>query len=313
MLLKDHSKLDKTSCVYKLEHPKCSSYYIGRTNNLKRRASEHYRKLVANTHANPRMQNVHNKYGDGWEISILFIGNVEECTNKEQELLDLTDLKDSLNCHLSSVGGSVGTFPSKEKVFALLDWAVTNSKTRSEALCQFKCSGDALKKYQPEWESLNGKLDLPLRASGEKSGAFKHGMSRELRRKRTAEELTALNEVRRERMTGNNNPMFGKTHTTEAREVQSASAKEQARRRREANVQVSDSTRLKISTALKEKPKSDGARRAMAMSQLGKLYSTPFGVFHTSKECEDASGVKAATVMWRCKNNYLGEWGYITP
>jgi group I intron endonuclease len=55
---------------------------------------------------------------------------------------------------------------SKARVFAGLSWAVENQKTRSEAMVKFKFSWDGLKKYQPEWEILNGPLCLPKRASG---------------------------------------------------------------------------------------------------------------------------------------------------
>ena len=66
----------------------------------------------------------------------------------------------------------------------------------------------------------------------------------------------------------------------------------------------------KTGDALRGKPKTITHRRNHAFSQLGKLYSTPFGVFYTAGECEQASGVKAGTIMWRCKNNYLGQWSY---
>ena len=309
-LLKDYKVIERVSCVYKITHTSSTNFYIGRTNDLRRRAKEHHAKLSCNKHNNPRMQNLHNKYGDSWCIGVEFIGSVDECVAKEQELLDATDLTHSLNCHLSSVGGSVGTTPSKEKVIALLDWAVANSKTRDEALRQFNCSWDALKKYQPEWEAINGRLTLPLRASGERSGNFKHGRTKELRRKRTAEELAELNEKRKEKMAGSNNPMFGKTHTIEARAIQSKAAKEKALRNKEEGFEVSAEARAKISAALKGKAKPDGDGHRKAAKQLGKLYNTPFGIFNTSKECEQASGIKAATIMWRCKNTYLNEWGY---
>lgn len=258
------------------------------------------------------MQNLHNKHGDAWDIAVIYEGSVEECTIKEQELLDNTDLKRSLNCHLSSVGGSVGTEPSKEKVFALLDWAVENQQTREKALTQFHCSWDALRKYQPKWEELNGKLELPLRASGENSGNYKHGMSKEKRRKRTEEELEALREQRREAMIGENNHMFGNTHTDSVKTRLSDIAKAQwDRQKRDGYVKPPEATK-KTADALRGVPKTAAHTRAMAMSQLGKLYDTPFGVFYTSKECEEATGVKAATVMWRCKNNYLGTWTYIS-
>lgn len=57
---------------------------------------------------------------------------------------------------------------SKERVFNGLDWAVANNKTRSQAMEEFKFSWDGLKKYQPEWESINGLLNLPKRASGKR-------------------------------------------------------------------------------------------------------------------------------------------------
>lgn len=67
---------------------------------------------------------------------------------------------------------------------------------------------------------------------------------------------------------------------------------------------------IKTGDALRGKPKSVTHRRNHAMSQLGKIYVTPAGLFYTSSECEEATGVKAATVMWRCKKNYQGVWGY---
>ena len=67
----------------------------------------------------------------------------------------------------------------------------------------------------------------------------------------------------------------------------------------------------KISAGLKGKQKSKEHLKAIAFSRLGKKYLTPAGVFFTSKECEQATGVKRATVMWRCKNNYQGQWSYL--
>ena len=66
----------------------------------------------------------------------------------------------------------------------------------------------------------------------------------------------------------------------------------------------------KISAALQGKPKTLSHTKALAATKLGKKYVTPKGVFDTSAECEYATGVKRATVMWRCKHNYLGQWSY---
>lgn len=66
----------------------------------------------------------------------------------------------------------------------------------------------------------------------------------------------------------------------------------------------------KIGNSLRGKPKSAEHAKAIAVSHLGKRYKTPAGIFDTSGECETATGVKRATVMWRCKNNFKGQWAY---
>lgn len=66
----------------------------------------------------------------------------------------------------------------------------------------------------------------------------------------------------------------------------------------------------KISSALTGKKKSVKHTQALAAARLGKKYDTPFGVFITSADCEKASGIKRATIMWRCKNNFNNEWSY---
>lgn len=66
----------------------------------------------------------------------------------------------------------------------------------------------------------------------------------------------------------------------------------------------------KIGSALRGKRKSEAHAKALAAARLGKRYSTPSGVFDTSAECEAATGVNRATVMWRCKNNFHGQWAY---
>lgn len=66
----------------------------------------------------------------------------------------------------------------------------------------------------------------------------------------------------------------------------------------------------KIGDALRGKPKSSDHTKALAAARLGRRYKTPVGIFDTSGECEAATGVKRATVMWRCKNNFQGQWAY---
>lgn len=121
---------------------------------------------------------------------------------------------------------------ARARVFAALDWAVANNETRDAALKMFSCSWGGLKKYQPEWEAINGPLSLPKRASGERNGLFKHGRSKDQKRKKAPDELKEINRKRSEQMSGRNNPMFGRKHTDEAKAIQSAAAKRQAMKKK---------------------------------------------------------------------------------
>jgi group I intron endonuclease len=59
---------------------------------------------------------------------------------------------------------------AKVNLFNALDWAVTNTATRNQALKKFNSSWGSLKKFQSEWETINGPLNLPKHAFGEKNG-----------------------------------------------------------------------------------------------------------------------------------------------
>lgn len=62
---------------------------------------------------------------------------------------------------------------ARQNIFAALDWAVANNATRADAIKKFGSSWGSLKKFLPEWEEMNGKLGLPLRASGPRNGNYK--------------------------------------------------------------------------------------------------------------------------------------------
>lgn len=300
-------------------HPSSGREYIGRTINLRDRMRKHWQELISNKHKNPKIARTFQKYGPGFSVIPLVIASPEYCDELEGKLLAAIDLKESLNCHRSNVGGWRGqewsaesrkklsdarkgkpisaeamaravetrkTSPAwkahqakmigpemiakaveaaskpdvraravatrkanghkpfsdesrqkkkddaKARLFLALDWAVANSASRGEALTKFNCSWGSLKLYQPEWELINGALSLPKRASGEKSGMFKHGLSAETRRKRTPDELAKKHADQAFRMKGENNPMFGRKHTDAARAIQAQAALKQAEARR---------------------------------------------------------------------------------
>lgn len=109
---------------------------------------------------------------------------------------------------------------AKVRLFAALNWAVATNSTRGAALTEFKCSWDSLKKYQTEWEAENGPLILSKRAA------------KEMKVKKTLEQLKEALVKRAEDMKGEKNPMFGRTHTDEARLLISKAATQQAAARK---------------------------------------------------------------------------------
>lgn len=330
------------SCIYSIKNTKTGKLYLGRTVNSKARFSSHLCAMRRGSHANICLQNSFNLHGESaFVFDVMWEESPDNLEELEGFILDELFTSGKLyNISKSAKGGdgrasdkdvrakAVATRAAnghkpfsdetrqmqrdgaKARVFEALDWAVANSETRDAALKMFSCSWGGLKKYQPEWEAINGTLMLPKRASGDKSGMFKHGLSKEIRRKRTPEEIIERRRKQSDQMSGENNPMHGRKHTDAARKIQSESAKKNAELRRESGYIVSEETGRKISNALKDRPKSLDHRRNMAASRLGKRYSTPAGIFATSRECEEATGVKAATIMWRCKNNYQQQWTY---
>ena len=67
---------------------------------------------------------------------------------------------------------------ARQNLFAALNWAVANNATRDQCLSRFGSSWGSLKKFQSEWESINGPLTLPKRATGERNGKAKWSKAR---------------------------------------------------------------------------------------------------------------------------------------
>jgi group I intron endonuclease len=76
--------------IYKIVNMATGQCYVGQSQNIKKRISEHFRLLRANKHTNQHLQNSYNKYGHKE-----FYGSVEvECSSLEE--LDKLE-----NCFLS--------------------------------------------------------------------------------------------------------------------------------------------------------------------------------------------------------------------
>ena len=52
------------ACIYKIIFEQSPRFYIGSTNNLYRRKSQHLYLLRRNSHSNPKLQNAFNCYGE---------------------------------------------------------------------------------------------------------------------------------------------------------------------------------------------------------------------------------------------------------
>lgn len=68
---------------------------------------------------------------------------------------------------------------ARQNLFAALNWAVENNATRGEAIKKFGSSWGSLKKFQSEWESEHGLLNIPKRAIGVRNGKVKLAQSKQ--------------------------------------------------------------------------------------------------------------------------------------
>jgi group I intron endonuclease len=55
---------EKIMGIYKIVNTVNGKAYVGQSQNIKKRITEHFRLLRANKHSNPRLQNAFNKYGE---------------------------------------------------------------------------------------------------------------------------------------------------------------------------------------------------------------------------------------------------------
>ena len=252
--LASYKELERVGAVYEIRHSSSSKPYIGRTIDLKDRMRKHHQELMKGKHKNPEMQNIQNKYGDEWSFDVIEYCNEEDGIELEDFILSEIVLKDYLNCHRNSNGGSRGQVwteeqranhsiimknkaplteeqrqkhrvalqnsdavknhlrsiqneamlkakspevrvravearrlssdgkffsdetrqlqvdKARDKALEMITWISENKRTRGEGIREFGSSWGSLKKWLPIWEQTNGKLDLPLKASGEKNG-----------------------------------------------------------------------------------------------------------------------------------------------
>jgi len=60
--------------IYKIVNKKSGLCYVGQSQRVKKRVSEHFRQLRSNKHPNPKLQNAFNKHGEDsfdWKIEVI--------------------------------------------------------------------------------------------------------------------------------------------------------------------------------------------------------------------------------------------------
>jgi len=78
--------------IYKITNTTTGGFYIGQSNNLKRRGQHHFNELQRGVHYSTHMQNAFNRYGkDCFIFTIILYCEPEELTYYEQSLVDLYD------------------------------------------------------------------------------------------------------------------------------------------------------------------------------------------------------------------------------
>lgn len=102
-----------TNCgIYKITNVVNGKFYIGSSNNLKKRKREHFWSLDKGNHVNAHLQRAYDKYGkDSFEFDVLeFLNNDENLLEIEQFYIDTTDccnLSVGYNINEYAVGGGL--------------------------------------------------------------------------------------------------------------------------------------------------------------------------------------------------------------
>lgn len=92
---------DTTEGIYKIVNSVNGKYYVGSTNNFKKRWICHRYLLKANRHHNTKLQNAWNKYGENSFNFIIVESNFDSLLSLEQTYLDIAKLNSVICYNLS--------------------------------------------------------------------------------------------------------------------------------------------------------------------------------------------------------------------
>lgn len=226
----------KNSGIYKIINKNNGKYYVGRSSNIEKRLKEHLYNLINNNHHNDNLQTDWNKYGkDDFEFVVVEYveDNISLLKEYEQKYLDIIK-NERLNCLNNSYNllenSEFGGPMPKESRIKIINanhnriWKDESRKKLSELNM-----GKNNKMYGTIGPNRGKKLSetTKLKMSKSKIGTklsdeTKQKLSKINRGKKLSNE-TILK--LKEKLSGKNNPMYGKKHTKETRKKLSELAK----------------------------------------------------------------------------------------
>lgn len=226
----------KNSGIYKIIHKDSGKYYVGRSVNIQKRFKEHLYNLINNNHHNDNLQNAWNKYGKNafeFVISEYLENNVSLLKEYEQKYLDiiknerLNGINNSYNYAENSEFGGPMDEQSRIKISNANRNRVWKEESRKKLSILNK--GKNNKMYGTIGPNRGKKLSdvTRLKMSKSKIGTKLSNETREkLSKINTGKKLKldTLNKLK-EKLSGKNNPMYGKKHNDETRKKMSESAK----------------------------------------------------------------------------------------
>lgn len=153
----------------------CPYQYYGQAVNFKHRAASHLRKMRDGSHKNPRVQSVHNKYGEP-KIEIIVYCSVEDLDRIEQIFLDTYHgLPFCLN--IDPVASSrKGYIPSKEQKRKQSESMSGRYEGENNPYYGMSHSHEAIDKMKYAWTKRDRKISNSCILLNKNTGIFYESM-----------------------------------------------------------------------------------------------------------------------------------------